>query len=255
MRPKVASRIDKVAAVLCLTPLGAEQQDFPSTSFWESQADAIPWLIPMLIAMSGVFALGPLGAWSEGGLIQRRTNLQRETLVEFGRILTIARGVKEDLPLSDVGLHLWQVRWRTRYWVVPERYLRRVSTYRIGGSLVLRDFTPTKGEGVVGQCWKHNCEVDYDVAAIKAAAPDIAAYEQLRQSQPDEVMGLDWNSFQPVSHRESVFASPIRNSRQRVTGCVSLDFASDHQAMKSTEIPEILNEIAAKMSTHEFEEM
>ena len=253
MRVTTASRIDKTVAFSAVVVLAANQQGFPSASLWTDVDAKAGWVVPGLLLIAGIFSLSPFTARAESLLTGRRTALQRDIFIMLGRILTEARSVLPTYDHTDVGLHTWRVKrrrfmpWQTR--------LVRVGTYRLGGGVQLRDFTPEKGKGVVGLCWKANTEVAVDVEALASELPDRESFRLAGIRDPDHVMGLDWEAFQVVRHRGSVFAAPIRTGRGTFRGCVSLDFSSGHSLLAASSIPGTLNELSLELSGHDFDEM
>ncbi|MFE3196083.1 hypothetical protein ACFXHA_44280 [Nocardia sp. NPDC059240] len=254
MKSRTATALDKSIATATLAALAARSQNFPDQRLWEHLNTHAPWLVPTLLVVTAIFTLGPFAARTQQGLVDRRTQVIQEMLIQFGRIIHESDRVDDKFQLEDLGLHVWQVR---RTWRHPgEARLRRVATYRLGGKGVLRKFEPRRGQGVVGLCWQHNAEEAFDVEQLSARVDTEAAFEALRATAGDAaVMGLTWEEFKNVRHRGAVFASPIRDRNNNFRGCMSLDAKSGYSALASSDVPELLNELALRMQSHEFEEM
>lgn len=254
MRSKVAAAWDKGIATAALAVLAAKSQSFPDQRLWADVTDRVPVLIPVLLVVAAVFTLGPFAARAQRSLVGRRTQLEREVLVQFGKMIREADRVTKGSHFEDFGLHAWQMK---RPWgPLGERRLHRVATYRLGGNIVLRKFEPRRGQGVVGMCWENNTEAAFDAEKLAAVANTEAAFDALRAAEGNAaVMGLAWDEFQRVRHRGAVFASPIRDNNHNFRGCLSFDAKSEYLALASSEVPELLNELALRMQAHGFDEM
>ncbi|WP_194832892.1 hypothetical protein [Nocardia sp. XZ_19_369] len=207
-----------------------------------------------MLIIAAVFTLGPFAARAQRSLVLRRIQLEREVFVQFGRMIREADRVIQDFQFEDLGLHAWQV--KRSGWFLRKKRLRRVATYRLGGKIVLRKFEPRLGQGVVGMCWKRNAEASFDVAGLAARATTKAEFDALRAAKGEEaVMGLAWDEFSQICHRGAVFASPIRDDNHNFRGCLSLDAKDQFAAIASSEVPELLNELALRMQAHGFDEM
>ena len=100
-----------------------------------------------------------------------------------------------------------------------------------------RPFSPPKGVGVVGLCWKHNHEIAVDVERLAKQLPDRPAFEAYRSNNgPDSVMNFTWDDFSRVKHRGAVFAFPIRNGRGAFVGCLSVDAGHGFEALDQPEL-------------------
>lgn len=49
-------------------------------------------------------------------------------------------------------------------------------------------------------------------------------------------MNLSWNDFDRFRHRGAVFASPIRNGRNRFIGCISVDVSHGYHELDGEEL-------------------
>ncbi|WP_146251003.1 hypothetical protein [Nocardia tenerifensis] len=201
-----------------------------------------------------MFTLGPFAARAQQSLVLRRIRLEREIFVQLGRILREADRVIDGFQFEDLGLHAWQV--KRSGWFLGTKRLRRVATYRLGGNIVLRKFEPSIGQGVVGMCWERNTEESFDVEQLAERAATEADFDAIRAAEGGAaVMGLTWNQFRQIRHRGAVFASPIRDDNHNFRGCLSLDVKGQYAAVDASEVPALLNELAARMQAHGFDEM
>lgn len=254
MKSRTATALDKCIATAALATLAAKSQNFPDQRLWDYLSHGAPWLIPGLLIVTAIFTLGPFAARTQRGLVDRRTQLVQEILIQFGRIIHESDRVGNNFQFEDLGLHAWQV--HRCWWRPGQARLRRVATYRLGGTIVLRKFEPRRGQGVVGLCWEQNAEVGVDVEQLSARADTEAAFNTLRSTEGDAaVMGLTWEEFRNIRHRGAVFASPIQDRNNNFRGCMSLDVKSGYAALAASTVPELLNELALRMRAHEFEEM
>ncbi|MBF6330627.1 hypothetical protein [Nocardia transvalensis] len=254
MRSRAAAAWDKGIATAALALLAAKNQNFPDQRLWADIADRVPVVVPALLIVVAVFTLGPFAARAQQSLVDRRTQLEREIFIQFGRMIREADRVIDGFQFEDLGLHAWQV--KRPWWFVGGKRLHRVAIYRLGGNIVLRKFEPRRGQGVVGMCWDRNAEADFDVESLASRAKTKAVFEAVRAAEGDTaVMGLTWDEFLQVRHRGAVFASPIRDCNHNFRGCLSLDAKSDYAALASSAVPELLNELASRMQAHGFDEM
>lgn len=254
MRSKAAAAWDKGIATVALAALAAKSQGFPDQPMWDEVTDSVPGLIPALLIIAAVFTLGPFAARAQRSLVHRRIQLEREVLVQFGKMIRETDRVINGFRFEDLGLHAWQV--KRPIWFFGEKRLRRVATYRLGGNIVLRKFEPRRGQGVVGMCWERNTEASFDVEDLAARATTESEFNALLAAEGDAaVMRLSWDEFRQVCHRGAVFASPIRDDNHNFRGCLSLDAKAGYAVLASSELPELLNELALRMQAHGFDEM
>ncbi|MRH89315.1 hypothetical protein GFY24_17980 [Nocardia sp. SYP-A9097] len=254
MRSNAAAAWDKGIATAALAALAAKSQGFPDQRLWTDITDRLPFLVPALLVIAAVFTLGPFAARAQRSLVSRRTQLEREVFVQFGKMIREADRVINGFEFEDLGLHAWQV--KRSWWPLGKSRLRRVATYRLGGNVVLRRFEPRCGEGVVGMCWDRDAEAAFNVEALAIAATTEAGFNAERAAKGEPaVMGLTWKEFERVRHRGAVFASPIRDGNHNFRGCLSLDTKSGYAALAASRVPELLNELALRMQAHGFDEM
>ncbi|MGW0252684.1 hypothetical protein ACWDYH_39280 [Nocardia goodfellowii] len=254
MRAKAAAVWDKSIATAALAVLAARNQEFPNQRLWDDFTDRVPVLVPTLLIVVAVFTLGPFATRAQRSLLSQRTQLEREVLVQFGRMIREADRVIDGFQFEDLGLHAWQV--KRPWWLVGGKRLHRVATYRLGGNVVLRKFEPRRGQGVVGMCWKLNAETAFNVEALASTVQSEGAFNAVRATDGDAaVMGLSWSEFQQIRHRGAVFASPIRDNNNNFRGCMSVDAKSGYAKLAESAVPDLLNELAHRMQAHGFDEM
>lgn len=184
-----------------------------------------PWLVALLLLAAAALAqFPPFALAARAGEDERRRASQQkcqQTLLEL-----IEHGLARDpgFDLTDPGVHLWKIR---RTLLNPGGRMSRTATFRLGvGSGLNRPFTPKKGQGVVGLCWKAGFAQDVDAGALAARLTDKVSFDaHATQEGKEAVMGLSWEQFEQVKHRGLVAAAPVRG-RARLKGCVSVDLAS-----------------------------
>ena len=223
MRIKTARILDKTVVLIGTLALAARTYQFPSQQFWDSLLQDRGWILIGLLLIVGFFAaFTPAEAISTRARAERSLTIRRQILNSFGRLLEIQLATTPQVGLDDLGLHVWRKRRTLRHPL--SGVLARVATYRVGTNPVNRAFTPTKGVGVVGLCWKNDHEIAVDVEKIAIRARSAVDFEHLRTSEGgDAVMNLEWVDFERIRHRGAVFAYPIRNARSKFVGCVSVD--------------------------------
>jgi len=236
MRWRTARTLDKLVVLLATLCLAANTYHVPSVAFWTTILNGRSYLLVVLLAVVGVFGvLAPIEALSARSRIETAVTIRRQILNSFGRLLTLGTEVAPHLEMSDLGLHIWK---RTRTLRHPIRgVLSRVATYRVGTNPVVRRFTPTKGVGVVGLCWKLDQELGVNVEQLATNLNNEQEYEEyISQHGKDAVMNLSWQEFYRVRHRGAVFASPIRNARNRFIGCISVDASHGFETLDRSEL-------------------
>jgi hypothetical protein len=223
VRPLAAKLIDRLVLLAAMVTLSARQYEFPSKSFWAGLTSGRPYVVPLLVAVIGVFgAFAPFQGHVARQRVERRAVIRRQILERFGKMLVGTRKVKPPLEIGDLGLHVWRVRRSLRHPIHGR--LARVATYRLGSTPATRSFTPAKGVGVVGLCWASNAEAKADVEKLASTLLIEHDFDAHRTAYgPNSVMGLTWNEFQRLKHRGAVFAAPIRNGLGAFVGCVSVD--------------------------------
>ncbi|HET8721997.1 MAG TPA: hypothetical protein VFM24_08210 [Nitrospira sp.] len=223
--------------------LVAQQYSFPTNRFWASSwlgSDLASMTILATIATFGTFT--PFQSWAERSQVAHRTAVRQQVMNHFGRLLALAVKAQPSIAPSDLGLHIWTIRWS--WWERPTRRLVRLATYRLGTTPATRSFEPAKGVGVVGLCWKRNEEVAVNVAALAQRLRTAEQYEAYRAAEgEDAVMGLSWVDFQRIRHRGAVFASPVRDNHGDFIGCVSVDAGRSFDSLCGDELWHEINSL------------
>ena len=223
MRLGTARALDRTAVLIFTVTLSAITYRFPSASFWEGVLRDNSYAIPTLLAATGLFAVfTPVETLTARSRALRSVTTRQQIHTALGRLLELGRAVDPPLDISDLGLHVWARRRSLRHPV--SGVLVRVATYRVGTNPMNRPFSPTKGVGVVGLCWKLNQEIGVDVERLAGQLPSRYEFQQYVDRHGTEpVMNFTWEQFYRFKHRGAVFAFPIRNARSRFVGCLSLD--------------------------------
>lgn len=252
MRRLPAKATDKVLFLGATVSLAGNTYGVPSEEFWAALVGTRPWFPILMLVLVGVFgALTPFEAWSERSRASQNVTIRRQTLTSFGHILRVVTDSAEEINIRDVGLHVWRKR---RTLSAPLRgQLIRVATYRLGTTPVNRGFAPTKGVGVVGLCWKCDSEIGRDVEELSRKLTTREEFEAYAAENVEEVMNLDWETFQRVSHRGAVLATPIRNGRNKFVGCLSLDASHGYHTLNKDEIREEMNSLCVVLGQDGFE--
>lgn len=236
MKRSGARAADKAILLVATVGLAGNAYDVPTARMWDTIAADRPYILIAFLCVVGVFgALTPIEALTERRRVNRDVNIRHQILSVFGQLLKLGRRVNPQLEMTDLGLHIWRRRLTLRH---PLRgVLIRAATYRLGTTPVVRPFSPPWGVGVVGLCWKGNQEVGIDVAKLSRAVPDLPSYRQyVVDHGGDAVMNLSWSEFNNVKHRGAVFASPIRNGRNKFIGCISFDASHGFDDLDSEEL-------------------
>lgn len=166
----------------------------------------------------------------------------------------MGKRIRPAIGVNDLSLHIWRRKRTLRHPRNGE--LLRVATYRLGSTPLTRSFHPTKGVGVVGLCWKYDKEVGVDVSALSGDLTDMASFQEYRDVHGDDaVMGLTWEEFCRVNHRGAVFATPIRNSRSKFVGCVSLDAARGYAELNNDRLWHQLNSLSLLIGREGFHDV
>lgn len=247
MKTRTASILDKGAVLVGTLCLAGNQYKVPSIDFWQSVMQDRGYLSIVFISVVGVFgAFTPFSAWASRGQVDRSVVLQTQMLSNFGKLIALGQSISRPLPMSDLGLHVWRVRRSVRHPI--KGTLVRVSTYRLGTTPGLRAFRPTIGQGVVGLCWKFDRECKVDVEALAVELDNEQKFTDYRLANgSDLVMNLSWKQFEEVRHRGAVFASPVRNGRNKFIGCVSVDASRDYSSLDSEELWSELNSVCLRI--------
>lgn len=243
MRRGTARAVDKTVLLFATLCLAGNTYHVPSQAFWDRLLAQHSYVLLVLLGLLTLFgALTPVEALTSRSRMEtsrsrmeRNVTIRSQILSSFGRLLSIGKSVCPPLPPSDPGLHIWK---RRRTFSHPiAGILSRVATYRLGTAPVNRPFNPPKGVGVVGLCWKRNQEVGIDVQALAMKVTSEEEYKTFREENGgDAVMNLSWNDFDRFRHRGAVFASPIRNGRNRFIGCISVDVSHGYHELDGEEL-------------------
>jgi hypothetical protein len=255
MRPTTAKVVDRAILLVATLCLAAWQYDAPSEDFWSSVLRDRGYLIPLMIVVISVFgAFTPFEAYAEKTRMGRHAAVRQQILAHFGRLLAVAIRAQPPIVIGDLGLHVWRVRRTLRHPLTPR--LARVTTYRLGTTPAMRPFSPGKGVGVVGLCWKWNREISVDVTTLSTAVPDEASFAAYREVEgPDAVMGLSWEQFKDVRHRGAVFAAPIRDGQQTFAGCVSVDAGHGYASLNDDALWHEMNSLCVMLGRDGFRDL
>jgi len=253
VRIATGKTLDRFFVLLGTLLLAGRQYDVPSKAFWTQAFAGRSWLVLIIIATIGIFgALTPLESYASRRTVERRTALRNQIFVHFGRLLRLIRRIRPQLDAEDFGLHVWRVRRSLRHPLRPR--LIRLATYRLGTAPATRSFSPRKGVGVVGLCWKSNAEASVNVEALAKLLTSPQQFDAYRSQHGDDaVMGLTWEDFTKVKHRGAVFASPIRNGRGKFIGCISLDAAYGFAALDGTALWREINDLCSILANDGFD--
>jgi hypothetical protein len=253
MRRGTARAVDRTVLLFSTLCLAGNSYHVPSRAFWDRVLGQRSYVLIVLLGLVTVFgALAPIEAWTLRSRIERSVTIRNQILSSFGRLLSISKGVRPPLPPSDPGLHVWKRRRTLVHPIIG--ILSRVATYRLGTAPVNRPFSPSKGVGVVGLCWKRNQEVGVDVQSLAMKLTSEEEYQVFREKNGgDAVMNLSWNDFDRLKHRGAVFASPIRNGRNGFIGCISVDASHGYQELDGEELRAQMSLLALVIGQSGFE--
>jgi hypothetical protein len=253
MRLRTARALDKSVVLVATLCLAANSYHIPSAVFWQNLFSGRRYLLLFLLAVVGIFgALTPFEMLTARARADTALTVRRQVHHSFGQLLTFGGSVSPPLQLSDLGLHVWRRRRTVRHPL--QGVLARVATYRLGTTPLTRSFTPPKGVGVVGLCWKHNQEVGFDVARLASQLATKEEFDRYVEAHDgDEVMNFDRTQFNRVKHRGAVFATPVRNGRNRFVGCVSVDASRGYEELNHHELWSEMNLVAIVVSQMGFE--
>ncbi|MGH3718798.1 MAG: hypothetical protein ACRDRI_08150 [Pseudonocardiaceae bacterium] len=243
MRMGTASTLDKTFVLVGTLCLAGNQYKVPSVEFWQSIMQDRGYFVIVFLGIVGVFgAFAPFSSWAALEQVDRSVTAQTQMLSHFGKLIELGQKVNPALTMNDLGLHVWRVRRSLKHPIKGS--LLRVSTYRLGTTPGLRAFRPVIGEGVVGLCWKFDREYSVDVEMLSDSVDNEARFRKYREENgPDSVMNLSWRQFDEVRHRGAVFASPVRNGRNKFVGCVSVDASRGFTSLGTDELWSELNSV------------
>lgn len=253
MKRTTARAADKIALSVATLCLAANAYGVPSQISWNSVRHDHPYLLLLLILLVGFFgAFSPFEGWSTRSLADRSVTMKQRILSSFGKILEIAGAVVPPLETGDLALHIWQKKRVLRHPLAG--VLVRVASYRMGTYPINRPFAPVRGVGVVGMCWAKNHDVAFDVAPLcERLRDEISFVEYVRERGPESVMNLRWSEFESFRHRTAIFASPIRNGRNRFIGCLSVDASGGFAVLDCRQLKEEIANLALAVGREEFE--
>jgi hypothetical protein len=236
MKLRTAKAIDRSVLMTGTVGLAGQSSRLPSAYFWDTVVGRQPYVTIVMLVLVGVFgALSPVEALSARARADNELNVRKHILAGFGQIVDIAKQVDPPLDINDLALHIWRIRRTLRH---PDGgVLARVATYRLGVTPPNRPFTPPKGVGVVGLCWKRDEETEMDVTALSQLHDSASKYRSyVERHGGDAVMNLTWVEFNRLKHRGAVFAHPIRNGHNRFVGCVSVDASRGYVELSGTRL-------------------
>jgi len=253
MKRRGARAADKTALMAATLCLAGNSYKVPSPAFWDSLLQGRSYLLLGLLALVGVFgALTPFESWHARSLADRNVTTRRQIMSSFGRILEISNGVDPPLPTGDLALHVWKRQRTLRHPV--HGVLKRVATYRMAVSPMNRSFTPVRGVGVVGLCWKKDHEYRFDVTSLADELTDEGKFlSYVDEHGSEAVMNLNWVEFQQLKHRAALFATPIRNGRTKFVGCISVDASRGFSVLNCRELIEEMSSLGLAIGREEFE--
>lgn len=253
MRRTTAKVIDKSLLLITTLLLAAKTYDVPSKQLWDAVLHNRSYLVLVLLGMAGAFgALTPFESWQTRSLADRNVTMRKRVLSTFGKLLDIGGQVHPPLPTGDLALHIWRKRRTLRHPV--QGVLKRVATYRMASYPTTRSFSPRRGVGVVGLCWLHDREVGFDVTPLAARLVDEATFDRFAAEHGAEaVMNMSWKTFEVVKHRGAVFATPIRNGRNKFVGCISVDADHGYDVLHRRELLEEMSNLGMAIGREDFE--
>ncbi|UJW34789.1 hypothetical protein L3Q67_14065 [Saccharothrix sp. AJ9571] len=253
MKRSTARLLDKTVLLSATLALAGKAYNVPSKPFWDALVGPQPAPMLILLGIAGIFgALTPFESWQIRSLADRNVAMRRYILSSFGKLLELSRDIEPPLETGDLALHVWRKRRTLRH---PVRgVLKRLGTYRMSTYPNTRSFTPARGVGVVGLCWKEDCETAFDVEPLAQELTTEEEFDRYVEEHKHRwVMNLTWEEFKRVRHRGAVFATPIRNGRSRFIGCVSLDASHGFDVLNRTEVWEEMTALSLYIGREEFE--
>jgi hypothetical protein len=253
MKRTTARAADKIALSAVTLCLAANAYGIPSQAFWTSVRRDHPYLLILLLLLVGTFgAFAPFESWSTRSLVDRSVTMKQRILSAFGKMLEMADAVDPPLDTGDLALHIWQRKRTLRHPL--SGVLARAASYRMSTYPLNRMFSPQRGVGVVGMCWEKNHDVAFDVSPLSAELTTEAAFtEYVAEHGSASVMNLDWPQFLSFRHRTAIFASPIRNGRNRFVGCISVDASRGFAVLNRRALKEEIANLALAVGREEFE--
>jgi hypothetical protein len=222
--------------VLICSGLVAAHQAHQFSWFWNyPPIKRITWLPIGLTTVAALFGtFQPFRIHRENQKQPARAVWDRHLLHTLGNVLLRCQKLINEMgktPKSsskivpfhwpDLALHVWRVTWVAQLrppFIAHE--LLRIRTVRLGSLPALRPVRFYRGKGVVGTSWLRNDEVIVDNESRYSQVDSEAEWNKLSYQQRD---GLNYREFTLVRDRGAILASPIRDSKGRFIGCVSVD--------------------------------
>lgn len=253
MKRSTAKALDKVGLLSATLALAGNTYHVPSRYFWDLLLKDRNYLLLVLLGLVGVFgALTPFESWHARSLADRNVTTRRRIMSSFGRMLDISSRISPPLAVGDLALHVWKRRRTLRHPV--HGVLKRVATYRMATAPINRAFTPARGVGVVGLCWRKDHEYKFDVTPLVDLLRDEESFRRYAEEHGDEaVMNLDWIEFNQLKHRAALFATPVRNGRNKFVGCVSVDASRGFEVLDTRELIEEMSNLGLAIGREDFE--
>jgi len=253
MRRKTSRLLDKSVLLIATVLLAANTYNVPSREVWETALNGRRYFLIIPLVIVGVFgALSPIETITSRSRGQRDVTIRRQILNSLGRLLDEGSKVSPPLGMSDLGVHIWRRRRTLKHPL--SGVLVRVGTYRVGTNPINKAFSPTKGVGVAGLCWKHDEEVAVDVEALRDRLSNEGEFNRYAEDNgPDSVMNFSWEQFNRLRHRGAVFATPIRNGRNKFVGCISVDASHGFDVLNGKELRDQSSLLAVVIGQAGFE--
>jgi hypothetical protein len=248
-----AKLLDRSTLLVATLGLAAKAYDVPSRQVWDSLVQGRGYISLALLAVAGVFgALAPFESYHNRSMLDRNVAIRRRILAGFGLMLEISGRIQPPLDTGDLAMHVWQKKRTVRHPIGG--VLIRVSTYRMSTFPANRPFSPKKGVGVTGLCWRYNKEYFFDASSlVETLQTDAAFNEHVREHGAEAVMNLRWSEFREFSHRRALLATPIRNGRNRFIGCISVDASGGFSALHCRELIEEMTRLGLDIGRENFE--
>jgi hypothetical protein len=250
MRVKTATILDRLSLGAVAAVLSANEKRIPRFLFEYFERHS--WqVVALIVAAAVIGAVSPLQSLAKRGHLDRRVRLQRDVLGKLGELVERTRLAQPALSPADPGLHVWKP--KRRLWHPFSPRLERVGFYRLGNTPTTVSFSPEKGKGVVGLCWRDNSPKGVNVEALAARLTTPTDFQrEINSRGGDAVMNLSWEEFQRVKHRGAVFAAPVRSGGEKFLGCVSIDVKQGYEILIEQGIPKLAADAAALFGPDDF---
>ncbi len=198
-----------VLVALVTLGLALKALEVPSKEAWVPDGHGT-----IAVAVLGVIAT--VASWLAS---QTKRRSERDAKL-YEACVQIAAQIDElcpDVPLKDVGIHVWLVRGHGK-----RQRLER------GPQFVLRNrpksgirFTP--GKGVVGRAWIEKADVLLDLE--REVHPYAGARENYARLPADVRLGMEWDEYRRTMHHQAIWASALVDDG-KVLGVVSVDISA-----------------------------